>query len=118
MNREASAMGGPEETGGDDRKRAFAQGDLDAVRALARHPAAKRGDAGDGHGARSHRRASPAVAELADAAKTAIREGADAHAIPGTEPVDDGDEGLDAGIDLGIDVDVSLGPAHKQLLQT
>ena len=37
MNREAGAIGGPDEAGGDDRQRAYAQWNLYAVRALARH---------------------------------------------------------------------------------
>ena len=109
-------MGGPHEAGGDDRDSPLPERDLDAVRALARHLAAKRGDAGNGHGAGPHRRACPTAAERADAAKTAIRESADAHTIPGAELVDEGDQGLDARIGLGVDVDAGLGPAEQQLL--
>jgi len=117
MNREARAMGGPHEAGGDDRDRPSAQRDLDAVCVLARHPAADCGHAGDGDGARSNRRAGPAAAERAEAAKTAIGEGAEARPIPGAEPVADGDERLDARVGLGIDVDEGLGPAPQQLVE-
>ena len=110
-------MGGPDEAGGDDRDRPLAQRDLDAVCVLAWHPAAECGGARDGHGARSHRGAGAVAAEGAQAAKTAIGEGAEADPIPGAEPVDDGDERLDARIGLGIDVDVRPGPTQQQLLE-
>jgi hypothetical protein len=110
-------MSGADEASGDDRDRPAAQRDLDAVGALARHPAAERRGAGDGDGARSHRGAGQPAAEGAEAVKTAIGEGAEAHPIPRPEPVDERDERLHARIGLGIDVDAGLGPAQQQLLE-
>jgi hypothetical protein len=96
VNRETRAMGGLHEPNGDDRDRPSPERDLDAVCLLARDPATDCRDAGDGHGGRSHRRAGPAAAELAEAAKAAIGEGAEADPMPCAEPVDDRDEGPDA----------------------
>ena len=58
-----------------------------------------------GNGTRAHRGAGPAAAESADPAKAQIGERADIEAVPACEPLEEGDERLDARIGLRIHVD-------------
>jgi hypothetical protein len=57
------------------------------------------------------------LTERSHAAQTPIRERADADALPGAEPIDEGDERFDARVGIWVDVHADPRPAHQQLLE-
>ena len=57
------------------------------------------------------------MAECADLAQAAIREGPDADPFPRVEPIDERDEWFDAGVGLRVDVQSRLRPAEQQFVE-
>src|SRR5271166_15316 len=110
-------MRGRDEPLGDDRKVSSANRHLDAIGAQARHPAGRCGEASEHDQTRSHRRACPSAAERAEPTNAAVRERADAYALPCAEPVEESDKRPDASVRLGVNIDADTGPTHQDLLE-
>lgn len=106
---QTGSMGRPDEPGGDDRSRPFAEGQLNAVRAETEGAPEECSETGDRECAWSHRKAGLPAAERTDTTLAGKRERAQAYTIPGVEAIDEVDEGKHAAVGLCIDVESRVG---------
>src|SRR4051812_29439212 len=110
-------MRGAYEALGDERDRAVADRDLQAVGTESRGATAYAGRPRDGGRPRPHRCAGTAAPESPDAGNPPVRERADADALPGREAVEQRGEGGDGAVGLGIDHEARVGKALEDVLE-